>query len=120
MANIFLCLLVGVVAGILSGILGIGGGVIIIPALIFLFGMTQHMAQGTTLALMIPPIGILAAMEYYKKGFVDIKIAALICIGFVLGGFLGAKFAMAIDEQILKKIFGIFFLIISLRMIFFK
>jgi hypothetical protein len=78
------------------------------------------MAQGTTLALMIPPIGILAAMEYYKKGFVDIKIAALVCIGFVLGGFFGAKFAMAIDEQILKKIFGIFFLIISLRMIFFK
>jgi uncharacterized protein len=120
MTNIFLCLLLGVVAGILSGILGIGGGVIIIPALVFLFGVSQHMAQGTTLALMIPPIGILAAMEYYKKGFVDIKIAAFICIGFVLGGFFGAKFAMAIDEQILKKVFGIFFLIISLRMIFFK
>jgi hypothetical protein len=116
--NIILCLLLGLAAGILGGLLGIGGGIIIIPALIFLFGFSQHMAQGTTLALMVPPIGLLAAWTYYKAGFVDLKIAGLICIGFFVGGFFGAKFANQIPDQILRKIFGAFLLLISLRMIF--
>ena len=116
--NIILCLLLGLAAGILGGLLGIGGGIIIIPALIFLFGFSQHMAQGTTLALMVPPIGLLAAWQYYKQGFVDLKIAGLICIGFFIGGLFGAKFANQIPDQILRKIFGAFLLLISLRMIF--
>jgi len=116
--NIILCLLLGLAAGILGGLLGIGGGIIIIPALIFLFGFSQHMAQGTTLAFMVPPIGLLAAWQYYKQGFVDLKIAGLICIGFFVGGFFGAKFANQIPDQILRKIFGVFLLLISLRMIF--
>ena len=120
MANVLLYLLLGLVAGTASGLIGIGGATIIIPALVLLFGMTQHMAQGTTLAMMVPPIGILAAWMYYQKGFVDLKIAGLMCLGFLIGGLLGAKFAIAIPEQILKKIFGIFLLIVSLRMIFFK
>ena len=78
----------GVVAGTLSGLIGIGGGVIIVPALVFLFGLSQQTAQGTTIALMIPPIGLLAACTYYQKGFVDVKIAALVCLGFVVGGLL--------------------------------
>jgi uncharacterized membrane protein YfcA len=78
------------------------------------------MAQGTTLALMVPPIGLLAAWTYYQKGFVDLKIAAFICIGFFIGGLLGAKFAIGIPDQILRKIFGIVLLAASLRMIFFK
>ena len=120
MANVLLYLLLGLVAGTASGLIGIGGATIIIPVLVLLFGMSQHMAQGTTLALMVPPIGLLAAWTYYQKGFVDLKIAAFVCLGFFIGGLLGAKFAIAIPEQILKKIFGIFLLIVSLRMIFFK
>ena len=79
----------GLVAGILSGLLGIGGGIFIIPALVFLLGFSQQMAQGTTLAMMVPPIGLLAAWAYYSKGYVDLKVAGLMCIGFFLGGFRG-------------------------------
>jgi hypothetical protein len=120
MANVLLFLLVGLVAGTFSGLIGIGGATIIIPALVLLFGMSQHMAQGTTLAMMVPPIGLLAAWMYYQKGYVDLKIAGLMCIGFFIGGLLGAKLAIGIPEHILKKTFGIFLLIISVRMIFFK
>jgi hypothetical protein len=120
MTNIVLFLLLGLVAGVASGLIGIGGATIIIPALVFLFGMSQHLAQGTTLAMMVPPIGLLAAWMYYQKGYVDLKIAAIMCIGFFVGGLLGAHFAVQIHGQILKKMFGIFLLIVSLRMIFFK
>jgi hypothetical protein len=118
--NIFLYILLGVVAGIFSGLIGIGGGIIIVPVLVLLFGLSQHTAQGTTLALMVPPIGLLAAWTYYKQGFVDLRIAGLVCIGFFLGGLFGAKFALGIPETILKKIFGIVLLAVSIRMIFFK
>jgi len=120
MINILLYLLLGLVTGILSGLIGIGGAIIIIPSLVLLFGLSQHAAQGTTLALMVPPIGLLAAWTYYQKGFVDLKIAAFICIGFFIGGLLGAKFAIGIPDQILRKIFGIILLLASLRMILFK
>jgi uncharacterized membrane protein YfcA len=118
--NIFLYILLGLVAGIFSGLIGLGGGIIIVPALVLLFGLSQHTAQGTTLALMVPPIGLLAALAYYKQGFVDLKIAAFICVGFFIGGLFGAKFALGIPETILKKIFGIVLLAVSIRMIFFK
>src|ERR1700722_17514104 len=100
-------LLVGIVAGYFSGLVGIGGGVIIVPALVLLFGFNEHTAQGTTLALLIPPIGILAVMSYYQKGYVDIKTAVIICIGFIIGGYLGGKMAIGLSEGILKKIFSI-------------
>lgn len=115
--NIFLYILLGLVAGIFSGLIGIGGAIIIIPVLVLLFGLSQHTAQGTTLALMVPPIGLLAALAYYKQGFVDLKIAAFICVGFFIGGLLGAKFALGIPETILKKIFGVVLLAVSLKMI---
>ena len=81
----------GVLAGIMSGVVGIGGGIILVPALVFVFGLSQHQAQGTTLALLVPPIGFMAAWTYWKQGYVDIRVAALICIGFILGSFFGAK-----------------------------
>jgi uncharacterized protein len=109
-------LVLGLIAGVLSGLFGIGGGIIIIPALVFVFGLTQHQAQGTTLALMVPPIGLLAALQYYKAGDVDVKIAGLICAGFFLGGLFGAKFAMGISDDLLKKIFGGVLFLIALRM----
>ena len=115
--NIYLYLALGLVAGIASGFLGIGGGTIVIPVLVYLAGFTQHQAQGTTLALMVPPIGLLAAMRYYQAGNVDIKVAALICAGFFIGGLLGASFVMPIPEPVLKKVFGIFLIMVALKMI---
>jgi len=118
--NIFFYVLLGLVAGIFSGLIGIGGGIILVPALALLFGLSQHTAQGTTLALMVPPIGLLAAWTYYRGGFVDLKIAALICLGFFVGGLVGANFAVGISEQVLRKIFGVALLAASLKMILFK
>ena len=118
--EIFLLVLLGFAAGSLSGLVGIGGGVVIIPALVYFFGFSQLKAQGTTIALMVPPIGILAALVYYKNGFVDLKVAALICAGFVVGGLLGANIVTGLTNELVRNIFGIFLLIISLKMIFVK
>jgi uncharacterized membrane protein YfcA len=118
--NAFLYVFTGLLAGSLSGLIGIGGGVIIIPILVIFSGLSQKMAQGTTLALLVPPIGILAAWTYYKQGYVDFPIAGLICIGFIFGGLIGAKFATSLSNQTLEKIFGIALLIIAIKMIFAK
>jgi uncharacterized membrane protein YfcA len=118
--NNLLLLLLGLVAGILGGLMGIGGGIIVVPALVLIFGFSQHLAQGTTLAMMVPPIGLLAAWMYYSKGYVDIKVAALMCAGFFVGGLLGARFATVIPDQILRKIFGVVMLLASLKMILTK
>ncbi len=115
--NIFWYLVLGLITGVFSGLIGIGGAIIIIPTLVIVFGLSQHTAQGTTLALMVPPIGLLAAWTYYKQGFVDLKIAAIVCIGFFIGGLIGAKFAVSIPEQILRKIFGGVLLLVSLKII---
>ena len=118
--KVFLYILVGLGTGLFSGFFGLGGGIIVIPALIFLFGFTQHMAQGTSLAMMIPPIGILAVLQYYKAGNVQILPAALLCIGFVLGGYLGATMVLQIPETILKRLFGVVLFAVSIKMIFSK
>jgi len=117
MIDIYLFLLLGLIAGITSGLIGIGGGIIIVPALVFLFGFSQHQAQGTTLALMVPPIGLLAAWTYYQQGHVNLKTAAIICLGFFIGGLLGARIATGLSSVILQKVFGIALLLIALRMI---
>lgn len=111
-------LITGLVAGVMSGLLGIGGGTIVIPALVYIFGMSQHMSQGTTLAMMVPPIGLLAAWHYWQHGNVEVGWAILICIGFFFGALIGATFANIIPDVILRKIFGVFFLAIALKMIF--
>jgi uncharacterized protein len=112
--------LTGLVGGILSGLFGIGGGIVIIPMLVLLFGMNQHLAQGTTLALFVPPVGILAAWAYYREGFVDLKVAGLLCLGFFVGGFVGAKLAGLLSDILLKRVFGCTMLVIALKMIFGK
>ena len=117
MTNIFLYLLLGIVAGALSGLIGIGGGVIIVPVMVFLFGLSQHEAQGTTLALLVPPIGILAAWTYYKQGYVHLEMAAYICVGFIAGSFLGAKFATSLSNVLLERVFGVAMLLIAIKMI---
>ncbi len=120
MSEILIYLIIGLCAGILSGLIGIGGGIIIIPALVLLLGFTQHEAQGTTLALMVPPVGILAAWVYYKHGYVNLPVACFICIGFLLGGLIGAKIATTTSSIVLQKVFGTALLLISLKMIFLK
>lgn len=107
----------GLLAGILSGFLGIGGGVILIPAFVFLLGMTQQQAQGTTLALMVPPIGILAALKYYQNGNIKLGIAIFVCIGFFFGGYIGAQLVEKVPDLLLKRIFGIFLGLIAIKMI---
>ena len=111
-------LITGLLAGVMSGLLGIGGATIVIPILVLIYGLNQHIAQGTTLAMMIPPIGLLAAWQYWKHGNVNIGWAALLCIGFFVGGLIGALFAHQLPELALRRIFGIFFLVIALRLIF--
>lgn len=110
----------GVVAGTAAGLFGIGGGIILIPAMVFLFGLTEHQAQGTTLAILVPPIGILAAIKYYMEGNVKIGMAVFICLGFLFGGLIGAHFAHKIPDLILKRLFGVLMLILSLKMILSK
>ena len=117
MTIILLYVLLGLMAGALSGLIGIGGGVIIVPALVFLFGLSQHQAQGTTLALLIPPIGILAAWTYYKEGYVDLRIASFIAAGFLVGSLFGAKFANTLPNVVLERVFGVALLLIALKMI---
>lgn len=120
MISIVLYLLLGLFAGGVSGLVGIGGGVIIVPALIYLFHLTQHQAQGTTLALLVPPIGLLAAWVYYKHGYVNLTIAAFVCLGFFIGGLIGAKLAVNLSNEILRKVFGVVLLLLALYMIFEK
>ena len=117
MTNLFLYITIGVFAGAISGLIGIGGGIIIVPCLIYIFGFSQHAAQGTTLAMLIPPIGILAALTYYKQGHVNFPVAGLICVGFVLGGYIGAKVAVGFSEVVLRKVFGACLLVIAGYMI---
>ena len=107
----------GVAAGVLAGLVGIGGGILIVPALVLVFGLDQHLAQGTTLALLVPPIGILAAWTYYKQGYVDLKIAALICAGFVLGTVFGSKIAIGLSSRTLRRVFGAVMLAIAVKLI---
>lgn len=110
--------MIGVLGGVLSGLLGIGGAVLMIPMLVYIYGFEQHLAQGTTLMLMVPPIGILAAMEYYKQGNVDLKAAAVIALFFFVGGLVGAKLANKIDSSVMKKIFAVVLILMGVRMWF--
>jgi uncharacterized membrane protein YfcA len=115
-----LYIILGLVAGIFGGMFGIGGGTILIPALVYLFGLTQHQAQGTTLAIMVPPIGLLAALRYYYSGNVKLGMAGFICIGFLVGGLIGAQFIHGVTDPILKKLFGVYLLVVAVGMIFAK
>lgn len=117
MAKITLFLALGFVAGVASGLIGIGGATIIIPALVFICKLDQHTAQGTTLAMMVPPIGILAAWSYYKAGYVDLRIAGILAAGFVVGGLVGARYATHMPAHTLQRVFGIGLLLIAAKMI---
>ena len=104
---VLLLSLIGLLAGMLSGMIGVGGGIIIVPALVFFLGFTQKEAQGTSLGLLLLPIGILAVMNYYNKGLIDVKVVGVMALAFLIGGFFGSKIALAISEEALKRIFAI-------------
>jgi len=112
-------ILIGVASGMLSGFVGVGGGLIIVPALVLFLEFSQKMAQGTSLAILLLPVGILAVMEYYKHGYIDIKIALIISAGFIVGGFVGSKIALVLPQDTIKKVFAIFMLIVAIKMLFF-
>jgi|TARA_B110000238_G_C16126073_1_gene439251 uncharacterized membrane protein YfcA len=119
MQEILILIAIGLAAGVLSGMFGIGGGVIMVPALVFFMAMSQHSAQGTSIGLMLMPIGILAAYNYHQEGNLNIKFGLIIAAAFVVGGYFGSKFSLGIEEVILKKSFGVLMLVIALKMIFF-
>lgn len=118
--NAALIALIGAAAGLLGGVLGLGGAIIIIPALVMLLGYSQQMAQGTALIMMVLPVGALAAFQYYQKGFVDVKAALILAAFFFVGGYFGAKFATAIPQDILKKAFAVLLVGIAIKMWFQK
>lgn len=113
-------LAVGLAAGFLSGMVGIGGGIIIVPVLVYFLGFTQHQAQGTTLFMFLLPIGILGVMNYHKQGFVDYKTALIICSTFVFGSYFGSKLSISLDQKTVKQIFGAIIIIMGAKMLFWK
>jgi len=119
-STVLIILVIGTITGVMAGMLGIGGGLVVIPALVMVMGMSQQAAQGTSLAMMLPPIGILAAYNYYKAGHVDIKIALFLAIAFIAGSYFGSKLAIRLPQELMKKIFGIFLLLVAIKMLFWK
>ena len=110
-------LLIGAAAGILSGFIGIGGGLLIVPALMYFMGMSQMAAQGTSLALMLPPIGALAVMNFWKAGEIDVRAAAVMVLAFVAGGYFGSRIALSLDPLKVRLAFGLVMLFVAVRMI---
>ncbi|MEI8224408.1 MAG: sulfite exporter TauE/SafE family protein [Bacteroidota bacterium] len=117
---LLILIVIGIVTGAMAGMLGIGGAIIMIPALVFFMGFSQQMAQGTSLAVMLPPIGILAAYNYYKAGQVNIKFAIILAVAFLVGSYFGSKFALTLPQPLLKKIFGILLLLVAAKMLLSK
>ena len=113
-------IIIGFLAGFLSGLVGVGGGILMIPLLIIFLGFTQHQAQGTALFAMLPPIGILAAMNYYKEGFVKWEYAAVIALTFVVGGYFGSKLSISLPDQTIRRVFGFVMLIGAVKLLFSK
>ena len=117
---ILILIAVGIITGVMAGMLGIGGAIIMIPALVYLVGISQVTAQGTSLAVMLPPVGIIAAYNYYKAGQVNIKYAIFLAVFFLIGSYFGSKLALNLPQPLLKKIFGILLLLVAARMLLSK
>jgi uncharacterized membrane protein YfcA len=118
--TLLILLTVGVAAGFLSGLVGIGGGIIIVPVLVYFLGFTQHQAQGTTLFMFLLPIGILGIMNYHKAGNVDYKTACIVATTFVFGSYFGSKLAISLDQKMIKQIFGAIMILLGAKMLFWK
>jgi uncharacterized protein len=116
--TILIIIMVGVAAGMLSGLVGVGGGIIIVPSLVYFIGFSQKTAQGTSLGLILLPVGILAVMQYYKQGHLDIKVVGVLAIGFLAGSYFGSKIALTISQETLKKVFAVLMILIAIKMLF--
>ena len=119
MQTILILVIIGICAGMLSGLVGIGGGIIIVPALVFFMAFPQKMAQGTSLGILLLPVGILGVIQYYKQGYIDMRVVAIISVAFLFGGYFGSKIALSLPQETVKKIFAIFMLLIAVKMLFF-
>jgi uncharacterized membrane protein YfcA len=117
METIVYLVLIGLAAGFLGGMVGIGGGVLIVPALVLLLGLSQHQSQGISLAMMIFPVGILGVINYYKKGFVDFRYAGLLAVGFFVGSYIGSKFSLSLPQELVKKIFAVVMILLALKLL---
>ena len=113
-------ILIGLAAGLLSGLVGVGGGIIIVPALIFFLGFSQHQAIGTSLGILLLPAGILAVANYYKKGYIDINVVLILFVGYLAGSYFGSKISLNVSQDILKKVFGIMLILTAVKMLFFE
>ncbi len=118
MNEIILLIFIGLAAGMLGGLFGVGGGIIVIPALIYLLGMTQHQAQGTSVAFMLLPVGLLAFINYYKNGYINIKYAAILAAAFFVGAFFGSKIAINLSSDTLRKVFAVLVVITGIKLFF--
>lgn len=119
-SQLIILIIVGLLAGLLGGTLGVGGAIIVIPALVLVFGFAQHEAQGTALAFMLPPVTLLATLNYWKEGYVNWKFALILSLTFFIGAYLGSMLSFQLPVKVLKKVFGIFIIIVALKMIFSK
>jgi uncharacterized protein len=119
MQTILIIVLVGVAAGILGGLVGVGGGIIIVPALVYFIGFTQKTAQGTSLALIMLPVGIFGVLQYYKQGHVDFRIVGILALGFLAGSYFGSRIALSLPQETVKKIFAMLMIVIAVKMLFF-
>jgi len=117
---LLMLLLIGLVTGVIAGMFGIGGAIVMVPALVFVVGFSQHMAQGTSLAVMLPPIGIFAAYNYWKAGHVNIKFALILAATFMIGSYFGSKLALTLPQPVLKKLFGLLLILAAAKMLFSK
>lgn len=119
-STLIILILIGIFAGVLGGFVGVGGGIIIVPALVYFLGLTEHQAIGTSIAVMLPPIGIMAAMNFYRSGDLNINYALVIAAAFIIGGYFGSKMSLALRDSvhIVKLIFGLVMLYASLRLIY--
>lgn len=118
--TILILILIGLCAGVLSGLVGVGGGIIMVPMFILFLGLSQHNAQGMSLAVMLPPVTFLAVYNYHKAGDVDWKLALIASAVFMIGGYFGSKIALKIDQLVLKRIFGVLMLFVAIKLIFFS
>jgi hypothetical protein len=116
-STILILLLIGVFAGMLSGFVGVGGGILIVPALVYALGYTQHMATGTSLAIMLPPIGVLAVYNYYRSGNINLMAAMVIAAAFFVGAYFGSKLSISLDAKVVKRVFGAVMLLASLKLV---
>lgn len=118
--EIFILIAIGLAAGAFSGMFGIGGGLIMVPAMVFFLAMSQHSAQGTSLGVLVIPVAAIAAFNYYKQGELNVKYALIIALSFMIGGYFGSKFSLGMSELVLKRVFGVLMLVMALRLIFFS